>query len=172
MMRIGLFLLTNLAVLVLASITLNILGFDSIMAHNGVDLNLHALLVFCAVFGMSGSIISLFMSKWMARRSTGTRLITEPRTEGERWLVQTVAQLAEQEGIGMPEGVAHVAAEEKLLSYLTLTAESGVIGGQPLSAQDFGTALNATAHLDTNAQFDLYDGGSLDLSVQIGRAHV
>jgi heat shock protein HtpX len=103
MMRIGLFMLTNLAVLVLASVTLNILGFDSIMARNGVDLNLQALLVFCAVFGMSGSLVSLFMSKWMAKRSTGTQLITEPRTEGERWLVQTVAQLAEQEGIGMPE---------------------------------------------------------------------
>jgi heat shock protein HtpX len=103
MMRIGLFLLTNLAVLALASVTLNLLGFNSIMAQNGVDLNLSALLVFCAVFGMSGSLISLFMSKWMAKRSTGTQLITEPRTEGERWLVQTVAQLAEQEGIGMPE---------------------------------------------------------------------
>lgn len=68
-------------------------------------------------------------------------------------------------GIGMPEGVATVAAEEKLLQYLTLTAESGVIGGQPLSAQDFGTSLNAVAHLDTNAQFDLYDGGGLDLAV-------
>jgi heat shock protein HtpX len=103
MMRIGLFLLTNLAVLALASVTLNLLGFNSIMAQNGVDLNLSALLVFCAVFGMSGSLISLLMSKWMAKRSTGTQLITEPRTEGERWLVQTVAQLAEQEGIGMPE---------------------------------------------------------------------
>lgn len=103
MMRIGLFLLTNIAVIALANITLSLLGFNSFMAQNGVDLNLHALLAFCAVFGMSGSIISLLMSKWMAKRATGTRLITEPRTEGERWLVQTVAQLAEQEGIGMPE---------------------------------------------------------------------
>ena len=103
MMRIGLFLLTNLAVLVLASITLNILGFDSIMANNGVDLNLQALLVFCAVFGMAGSVISLLMSKWLAKRSTGTRLITEPQSEGERWLVQTVEQLSRDAGIGMPE---------------------------------------------------------------------
>ena len=66
MMRIGLFLLTNMAILMLASITLNLLGFNSIMAANGVDLNLNALLVFCAVFGMSGSIISLFLSKWLA----------------------------------------------------------------------------------------------------------
>ena len=80
MMRIGLFLLTNLAILMLASITLNILGFNSIMAANGVDLNLSALLVFCAVFGMSGALISLFISKWMAKRSTGTRIIEQPAT--------------------------------------------------------------------------------------------
>ena len=103
MMRIGLFLLTNFAVLLLASVTLNLLGFNSIMAQNGVDLNLQALLVFCAVFGMSGSIISLFLSKWMAKRATGTRLITQPRTREEQWLVNTVQQLAQQAGIKTPE---------------------------------------------------------------------
>jgi heat shock protein HtpX len=102
MMRIGLFLLTNIAVLMLASVTLNLLGFDSIMAQNGVDLNLQALLVFCAVFGMAGSLISLFLSKWMAQRATGTRLITEPRTREEQWLVRTVEQLAQQAGIKTP----------------------------------------------------------------------
>lgn len=108
MMRIGLFLLTNLAVLVLASATLSLLGFNSIMAQNGVDLNLEALLVFCAVFGMSGSLISLALSKWMAKRSTGTQLIEQPRNESERWLLQTVEQLAREAGIGMPEvGVFH-----------------------------------------------------------------
>lgn len=103
MMRIGLFLLTNLAILVVASITLNLLGFNSIMANNGVDLNLSALLVFCAVFGMAGSFISLFLSKWMAKRSTGTQLITEPRTNDERWLMETVQRLSQKAGIGMPE---------------------------------------------------------------------
>jgi len=103
MMRIGLFLLTNLAILVVASITLNLLGFDSIMANNGVDLNLSALLVFCAVFGMAGSFISLFLSKWMAKRSTGTQLITQPRTADERWLMETVQRLSQKAGIGMPE---------------------------------------------------------------------
>ena len=108
MMRIGLFLLTNLAVLVLASVTLSLLGFNSIMAQNGVDLNLQALLVFCAVFGMAGSLISLALSKWMAKRSTGTQIIEQPRNESERWLVQTVEQLAREAGIGMPEvGVFH-----------------------------------------------------------------
>ena len=103
MMRIFLFLATNLAVLVLAGIVLNLVGFDSIMAANGVDLNLQALLVFCAVFGMSGSLISLFLSKWMAKRGTGTRIIEEPQTREQQWLLQTVRELSEQAGIGMPE---------------------------------------------------------------------
>ena len=103
MMRIGLFLLTNLAILMLASITLNILGFNSIMAANGVDLNLSALLVFCAVFGMSGALISLFISKWMAKRSTGTRVIEQANTREEQWLVQTVTELAREAGIKTPE---------------------------------------------------------------------
>jgi len=103
MMRIGLFLLTNLAVLILASVTLNLLGFNSFMAANGVDLNLNALLVFCAVFGMSGSILSLFMSKWLAKRGTGTRVIEQPGTREEQWLVQTVTELAREAGIKTPE---------------------------------------------------------------------
>lgn len=103
MLRIGLFLLTNLAVLVLASITLSLLGFNSIMAANGVDLNLDALLVFCAVFGMSGAMISLFLSKWMATRSTGTRLIEQPQSREEQWLLQTVTELAHAAGIETPQ---------------------------------------------------------------------
>ena len=103
MMRIGLFLLTNIAILALANITLSLLGFNSIMAQNGVDLDLNALLVFCAVFGMSGAMISLFLSKWMAKRATGTRVITEPRTREEQWLLRTVETLAQQAGIRTPE---------------------------------------------------------------------
>jgi len=102
-MRILLFLATNIAVLIVAGIVLNVLGFDSFMAANGVDLNLNALLVFCAVFGFSGSLISLFLSKWMAKRGTGTVLITEPGNRDEQWLLQTVKELASDAGIGMPE---------------------------------------------------------------------
>jgi heat shock protein HtpX len=103
MYRIGLFLLTNLAIIVVASISLRLLGVESILANNGVDLNLSALLIFCAVFGFAGSFVSLLLSKFMAKRSSGTQIIEQPQTEQERWLVQTVAELAKKADIGMPE---------------------------------------------------------------------
>lgn len=103
MMRILLFLATNLAVLLIASITLSLLGFNGFMAANGVDLQLDQLLVFCAVFGFAGSLISLLLSKWMAKKTTGTQIITQPRTRHEQWLLQTVEELSRQAGIKMPE---------------------------------------------------------------------
>lgn len=103
MMRILLFLATNMAVLVVASISLSLLGVNSIMAQNGVDLDLGSLLIFCAVFGMAGSLVSLFISKWMAKRATRTQVITQPSNSNERWLMETVAELAQKAGIGMPE---------------------------------------------------------------------
>ena len=103
MMRIGLFLLTNIAVLVVASITLNLLGVDHYLNQSGTGLNLQALLIFCAVFGFAGAFISLFLSKWIAKKTTGTQVIENPRTPEERWLVETVRDLAERAGIGMPE---------------------------------------------------------------------
>jgi heat shock protein HtpX len=102
-MRILLFLATNLAILLVANITLSLLGFNSFMAANGIDLNLQALLVFCAVFGISGSLISLFLSKWMAKRAMRVHVIETPANEPERWLVNEVKALAEKTGIGMPE---------------------------------------------------------------------
>ncbi len=101
MMRIGLFLLTNLAVILVASITLKLLGVESYLT--GTGLNLTSLLIFCAVFGFAGSFVSLFLSKTMAKMSTGTRIIDQPRSADERWLVETVAELANKAGIGMPE---------------------------------------------------------------------
>jgi len=103
MMRILLFLATNLAVLVLVGTVFTLLGFEGILQENGVDLNLQALLVFCGLFGMGGAIVSLFLSKWMAKRSTGTYIIESPRNRDEQWLVDTVRELADEAGISMPE---------------------------------------------------------------------
>lgn len=103
MFRIFLFLLTNLAILVVAGIALSLLGVTTYLEQSGTGLNLQALLVFCAVFGFSGSLVSLFISKWMAKRATGAKVITQPSTPEETWLVETVRQLSEQAGIGMPE---------------------------------------------------------------------
>lgn len=103
MLRIGLFLLTNIAVIAVASITLSLLGVTHYLDANGVDLNLSSLLVFCAVFGMSGALISLFISKWLAKMSTRTKIIEQPSNYQEQWLLETVAELADKAGIGMPE---------------------------------------------------------------------
>jgi heat shock protein HtpX len=100
-MRILLFLATNLAVILVASVTLSLLGVDGYLQQNGIDYS--SLLIFAAVFGFAGSFVSLLMSKFMAKRATGARVIESPRTPAERWLVDTVAELAKNAGIGMPE---------------------------------------------------------------------
>jgi heat shock protein HtpX len=102
-MRILLFMATNIAVLVLVSVVFNLLGLEGILAANGVDLNLTSLLVFCALFGFTGSFASLVLSKFMAKRGTGTYVIETPKNRDEQWLVDTVASLAQDAGIGMPE---------------------------------------------------------------------
>ena len=103
MMRILLFLATNAAVLVLISVVFQVLGIEGILAENGVDLNLQALLVMSAVIGFGGSFISLAMSKFMAKKSMGVQLIEQPANSTERWLVETVQRQARQAGIDMPE---------------------------------------------------------------------
>lgn len=103
MMRILLFLATNIAVIAVASITLSLLNVPGILDANGVDLNLTSLLIFCGVFGMTGSMISLFISKWMAKMSTRTHVIHQPRNGTEKWLLDTVEELSQKAGIGMPE---------------------------------------------------------------------
>ncbi len=102
-MRVVLFLLTNLAVVLIASVTFRLLGFESILQANGIDLNLQALLVFCALIGFGGAFISLLISKWMAKRGTGAQVIETPRNDTERWLLATVERQAKAAGIGMPE---------------------------------------------------------------------
>ncbi|MBV2122803.1 MAG: protease HtpX [Candidatus Thiodiazotropha sp. (ex Ctena orbiculata)] len=103
MMRIALFLGTNMAILALISITFRLLGIEGLLMQNGVDLDINALLVYSAVIGFSGSLISLFISKWMAKRSMGVQIIQTPGNEVERWLVATVESQAQRAGIGMPE---------------------------------------------------------------------
>jgi len=103
MKRVFLFILTNIAVLIVLSIVLQLLGVESILADNGVDLNYNNLLVFSAVFGMGGAFISLAMSKWMAKRAMGAVVISEPSNQTEQWLLNKVSQHAQAAGIRMPE---------------------------------------------------------------------
>ncbi len=105
--RIALFLATNLAVMVLLGIVLSVLQgvFGVTLGNNGT------LLVFAAVFGFGGSLISLALSKWMAKRSTGAQVIETPRSEVEQWLVATVRRQAEAAGIKMPEVAIYDAPE-------------------------------------------------------------
>ena len=101
MKRILLFLVTNLAVVAVLSIVARITGLDRWLAVNGGSYV--GLLVMAALFGFGGSLISLAMSKWMAKRAMGVKVIAQPTTADEQWLVSTVHGLAEQAGIGMPE---------------------------------------------------------------------
>jgi heat shock protein HtpX len=103
MRRILYFLATNIAVLLVLSIVLRLVGVDSYLDRSGTGLDYWNLLVFAAVFGMGGSFISLLLSKWMALRMSGAHVIKEPRGEAESWLVQTVSHHAQAAGIGMPQ---------------------------------------------------------------------
>lgn len=101
--RIGLFLVTNIAVLAVLSISMRVLGIDQMLATQDIGINLTGLLFMAAIIGFAGSFISLAMSKWMAKRSMGVQLITSPSNSHERWLLETVHSQAEKAGIGMPE---------------------------------------------------------------------
>ncbi len=103
MLRILLFLATNVAVLVLVTVIFEALGLEPYLASQGVHTNLTALLVMCGVMGFAGSFVSLLLSKTMAKMGTGTQIIDQPATAEQRWLVDTVAELAAKAGIGMPE---------------------------------------------------------------------
>lgn len=111
MKRVFLFLATNIAVLVVLSIVLSLIGFEGIMDEQGVDLDLGALLVFAAIFGFGGSLISLAISKWSAKRMTGAKVISQPSGPVETWLFETVRRQAREAGIGMPEVAIYDAPE-------------------------------------------------------------
>ena len=101
--RVFLFLITNLAIVLVLGIVLQLLGVERILDQQGVGLDLANLVVFAAVFGFGGSLISLAISKWTAKRLTGARVIEQPGNETESWLVQTVERQARAAGIGKPE---------------------------------------------------------------------
>jgi heat shock protein HtpX len=109
MKRIAMFLITNIAVMVVLGIVLRLFGLDQYAAQSGVSFG--GLLAFSAVIGFGGSIISLLLSKTMAKMSTGAQVIAQPSNEAEAWLVETVRRLAQKAGIGMPEVAIYDAPE-------------------------------------------------------------
>jgi len=103
MMRIALFLLTNLAVVLVISVIFSVFGIGNVLDEQGIDLDLGSLLIYSSVIGFTGSLISLAMSKMMAKRSTGCQNIEESRDPEAQWIVSRVRAHAEAAGIGMPE---------------------------------------------------------------------
>ena len=101
--RVMLFIITNLAIVFILSIVLSMLGVGQILDQQGVGLDMRSLVIYAAVFGFGGALISLAISKWTAKRLTGAKVIDSPSSEVEMWLVQTVRRQAEAVGIGMPE---------------------------------------------------------------------
>ena len=101
MKRILLFVLTNFAILIVASVTLRLLGFEPWLNQQGINFN--SLLIFGALLGFGGSFLSLAISKWMAKKMMGVQVIGQPRNEPETWLLETVHRQAQLAGIGMPE---------------------------------------------------------------------
>ncbi len=134
MKRIGLFLLTNLAVLAVITISFRVLGLDSAMQQGG-GLNLGALLAMSAVIGFAGSLVSLAMSKWSALRMVGARVIENPSNANEHWLVETVRRQAERAGIGMPDVAIFDAPELNAFAtgarrnHALVAVSSGLLGG-------------------------------------------
>ncbi len=111
MKRIVLFLATNLAILLVLSLTLQLLGVERLLDAEGVHLDTEALLVYALVFGMGGSMLSLAMSKWTAKRLTGAQVIVRPTGDAEAWLLQTVTRQAQSAGIGTPEVAVYTSPE-------------------------------------------------------------
>ena len=131
MKRVVLFLLTNIAVMLVLSTVVSLLGLDRVLVANGLDLP--SLLAFSAVFGFGGSIISLLMSKSMAKWSTGAHVIDSPRNESEAWLIATVRKLADKAGVAMPEvavyeGEANAFATGAFRNSALVAVSTGLLG--------------------------------------------
>lgn len=146
MLRMLLFFGTNIAIMIVLSISMRLLGLDTALEQQGGGLNLNALLIFSAAFGMGGSLISLAISKWMAKKTMGVKLIETPTTQQEEWLVSTVEMQAREAGIDMPEvgifnspqpnafatgmnkNAALVAVSQGLLDHMTQGEVEAVLG--------------------------------------------
>ena len=113
MMRMAMFMATNLGVMLVAGIVMRIFGIDQ-MVGGGMA----ASLIYCALFGFVGSFISLIMSKGMAKRSSQAQVIENPQNETEQWLVDTTKRISEQAGIGMPEVAIFPSQEPNALSLI------------------------------------------------------
>jgi heat shock protein HtpX len=103
MMRIFLFLATNVAIMVVISIVFNLLGLSGTLDRQGINIDLNALLIMSAIIGMTGSVISLALSKWTAKQMMGVQVIDQPQNQTEQWLSAIVARHAQKAGIDMPE---------------------------------------------------------------------
>ncbi|MBF0219550.1 MAG: protease HtpX [Gammaproteobacteria bacterium] len=111
MKRIMLFIATNLAIMVVLSISLRLLGFEAILDQQGAGLDINSLVIFATVFGFGGALISLFISKWSALKMTGATIITSPANRHEAWLLETVRQQADAAGVGMPDVAIYPGSE-------------------------------------------------------------
>lgn len=111
MKRIILFLATNLAVVAVLSVTLRLLGVERILDEQGIGLDINSLVIFAAVLGFGGALVSLFISKWTAKRMMGLHVIETPSSTAERWLVDTIKRQSQAAGIGMPEVAIYDGAE-------------------------------------------------------------
>ena len=111
MKRVFLFLITNLAVVLVLGVVLELFGLRALMAQQGAGINLNGLLVVSAIVGMSGSFISLAISKWLALKSTGARVIGQPASATESWLLETVTRQAREAGIGRPDVAIYQSAD-------------------------------------------------------------
>lgn len=125
MKRVLYFLATNIAIIVVLSITLRILGIDSLLAENGSDLNINALLIFSAIIGFGGAFISLALSKWMAKKLSGTQIITQAQNNQEQWLLDTVKKQADVVGVKMPE--VGIFASEDMNAFATGASKNNAL---------------------------------------------
>ena len=103
MLRIALFLGTNFAILLILSVSMSILGIEGALDEQGVGLDLNSLLIISSIIGFSGSIISLFISKWMAKKSMGVKIISTPKNDTEKWLLSINKELSQKANINVPE---------------------------------------------------------------------